>query len=139
MFSVTTFYIMQGQYLWVSRFGRDEITLEAISMSRLLLEEAHALQIYAIHSLSELLARPVLYDPFSVNASNDSIQRNTSLAQRVRNAFRSKSTSSSASTPNRHSSNSSDQSTVFGRPLDDVRTAFVSSMSAFSCLFAAAY
>ena len=105
----------------MSRFGQEEIALEAIPMCGLLLEEAKALQIYALHTLSDLLPNMIMYDPFSPRAhAVDLMHRRSTFGERFKNAFRSRSSSSSSSQVLRPVSASSDSSLVFGKLLEEV-------------------
>eukprot|EP00042_Codosiga_hollandica_P041624 m.373683 g.373683 ORF g.373683 m.373683 type:complete len:703 (+) comp56154_c0_seq2:141-2249(+) len=114
----------KGKFLWVSRYGQEEINLTSVSMDQLVMEEAHALQIFAIHSLSDLLPTPVMYDPFSPRAhAVDLMHRRSTFGERFKNAFRSRSSTASSthSSPTlRPASVNSDLAATFGRPLEDV-------------------
>lgn len=80
-------------------------------MDDMTLEEFNAARIHAVHALSEMLATPVMYDPFAPKAhAVDLMHRRSTFGDRVRSVFRSR--GSTASTFSRSSTASSAASAV---------------------------
>ena len=84
--------------------------------------EDTAMKKFAIFTLSEMLLRPVMYDPFNPRSHNhDLMHRRSTFGEKFRNAFKSRpSTPSMHASPLRPASSHSSVSSNFGRTLEDV-------------------
>ncbi len=96
------------------------MSLGTIEIRDLLEIEESAIRKYAIFTLSELLLRPVMYDPFSSRSHNrDLMHRRSTFGEKFRSAFK----KGKPEAPNamRPSSSASTMCALFGRPLEEVR------------------
>jgi hypothetical protein len=74
---------------------------------------------YAIFTLSDMLVRPVCYDPFNPRSHNhDLMHRRSTFGDKFRNAFKNK--PAVTHSPLRPASSSSSVVSAFGRSLEDV-------------------